>query len=370
VEGEQRKDSYFEYNVKRVRSLSEVVDDTSMSAVNSLVKQLMEKEFQVFSRQPTDQEHTLEYALRVLKVLYFLCKNTNLVSSQGIKFLMKNALQEDQEQEGFSDYDLQVSLSQIHPSLFHHHKLDMYIVKNIQDPYNIMGGGITDSLQQIFRSCPFLFPFHTRILFFKLVSFIGSIDMNRSIYFLKHFLKGKVGKVPQQDEKTFKIQKQKVVVDRTKLLECSFNLLKNINKRAFLEVEFKDEVGTGLGPTLEFYNLLSEELKVRKKEVWRPTMPDNCLFPAPISPTSNEDSQKVYELFRLAGTMVAKCLVDDRLFDLPISPLFWDIVLGKKMNLFDMERLDQEQFKVFSELQLLANKKRTIDKEPTFDFEA
>jgi hypothetical protein len=42
-----------------------------------------------------------------------------------------------------------------------------------------------------------LFPFSTRHLFFQLVSFIGAIDMNRSIYFLRQFLKSKGGKIAE-----------------------------------------------------------------------------------------------------------------------------------------------------------------------------
>jgi hypothetical protein len=65
---------------------------------------------------------------------------------------------------------------------------------------------------------------------------------------------------------------------------------------------------------------------------------------------SNEEMQKVYENFRLTGTMIAKSIVDDRLIDLPISPLWWDILLGKKMNIFDLDRLDKEFYKVFADL--------------------
>ena len=42
-----------------------------------------------------------------------------------------------------------------------------------------------------------------------------------------------------------------------------------MNKRAFIEFEFKDEIGTGMGPTLEFYALLADEFKVRKSDLWR-----------------------------------------------------------------------------------------------------
>jgi hypothetical protein len=48
---------------------------------------------------------------------------------------------------------------------------------------------------------------------------------------------------------------------------------------------------------------------------------------------------------------VAKSICDDRLIDLPLSSVFWDLVLAnKKMNLFDLERIDKDFFKIFAEL--------------------
>jgi len=105
--------------------------------------------------------------------------------------------------------------------------------------------------------------------------------------------------------------------------------MRNLSKRAFLEVSYVNEAGTGLGPTLEFYNLVAEEMR-KRPGLWR-KMEDNSLFPAPLklSETSKEDIQRVYEFFKLAGAIVAKSIVDDKLIDLPFSSLFWDIVLGK-----------------------------------------
>jgi hypothetical protein len=60
--------------------------------------------------------------------------------------------------------------------------------------------------------------------------------------------------------------------------------------------------------------------------------------------------------------IIAKSISDDRLIDLPLSPVFWDLILGKKMNIFDLERLAPEVFKSFANFQLLANKKKDIDK--------
>ena len=40
-------------------------------------------------------------------------------------------------------------------------------------------------------------------------------------------------------------------------------------QRTVLELEYFGEVGTGLGPTLEFFTLLSHELQKRSLGLWR-----------------------------------------------------------------------------------------------------
>lgn len=63
-----------------------------------------------------------------------------------------------------------------------------------------------------------------------------------------------------------------------------------------LEVEYFDEIGTGLGPTLEFYSLASKEFARRSLKLWRDedeTKPGTYVFhprglyPAPAN--SKED---------------------------------------------------------------------------------
>ena len=41
------------------------------------------------------------------------------------------------------------------------------------------------------------------------------------------------------------------------------------SSRAILEIQYENEVGTGLGPTLEFYALVSQELQRADLELWR-----------------------------------------------------------------------------------------------------
>ena len=41
------------------------------------------------------------------------------------------------------------------------------------------------------------------------------------------------------------------------------------HKPALLEIQYEGEVGTGLGPTLEFYALVSQEVQKCEYEMWR-----------------------------------------------------------------------------------------------------
>jgi E3 ubiquitin-protein ligase TRIP12 len=59
-----------------------------------------------------------------------------------------------------------------------------------------------------------------------------------------------------------------------------------------LEVEYFEEVGTGLGPTLEFYSLVSKEFARKDLKVWRDADATSSssyvshpsgLYPSPLS---------------------------------------------------------------------------------------
>ena len=67
-------------------------------------------------------------------------------------------------------------------------------------------------------------------------------------------------------------------------------------------------------------------------------MQDNSLFPSPVNmqKVKDEELKKLYEVFRMIGIMVAKSISDDRLIDLPLSSLFWDLVLGKVIIIWSL----------------------------------
>lgn len=60
---------------------------------------------------------------------------------------------------------------------------------------------------------------------------------------------------------------------------------------SILEVEYFEEVGTGLGPTLEFYSLVSKEFARKDLKIWRDSDSTSSslyvghpcgLYPAPL----------------------------------------------------------------------------------------
>ena len=141
------------------------------------------------------------------------------------------------------------------------------------------------------------------------------------------------------------------------------------SQKVVLEVEYFGEVGTGLGPTLEFYTLLSHDLQKVGLSMWRSNFSpykqsmeidgdelkngktNNIsesglsmatsdivqaplgLFPQPWPPNADTSDgskfSKVIKYFRLLGRVISKALQDGRLLDLPLSTTLYKLVLGQ-----------------------------------------
>ena len=87
--------------------------------------------------------------------------------------------------------------------IFHHYKLDANVLKLIQDPHKLVTGGLSGFLKEIFNSCSFLFHYETKLLYFKLVSFMG-VDINKCLGYLRSYQKkratGQMIYIPEQRE--------------------------------------------------------------------------------------------------------------------------------------------------------------------------
>jgi len=142
-----------------------------------------------------------------------------------------------------------------------------------------------------------------------------------------------------------------------------------------------------LGPTLEFYTLLSHDLQKADLGMWRNSSLQKSsvqkdgedltsdaanliraplgLFsrPWPQNSDSSDGSQfsKVIEYFRLLGRVIAKALQDGRLLDLPLSTAFYKLVVGQELDLHDILSFDYEFGKVLQELQALVFRKQYLE---------
>ena len=119
-------------------------------------------------------------------MLNFIAKNNYLLSEAGLNFLLSRS-ESGQELNELSSKEMDLSLPLINcEQYFHHGKLDANILKQIQDPHRLVSGGLTGMLKEIFASCSFLFGYETKVLYFKLVSFLG-VDINRSLGYLRQY---------------------------------------------------------------------------------------------------------------------------------------------------------------------------------------
>ena len=116
------------------------------------------------------------------------------------------------------------------------------------------------------RFFPFLFPFETRFAFLQSTSF-GYARL------IQKWQSQQAKSDSRRDDSLgflSRLQRQKVRISRNHLLESAVKVFELYGaSTSILEVEYFEEVGTGLGPTLEFYSLASKEFGRRDLKLWR-----------------------------------------------------------------------------------------------------
>lgn len=142
-----------------------------------------------------------------------------------------------------------------------------------------------------------------------------------------------------RDERPFlgRLQRQKVRISRSKILESALKVMELYGaSQSILEVEYFEEVGTGLGPTLEFYSTVSKEFSKKKLKLWRESDSHDSdeyafgvrgLFPAPMNEeqATNENGKRILHLFKMLGKFVARSMIDSRIIDVSFNPTFFRI---------------------------------------------
>ncbi|XP_075151574.1 ubiquitin fusion-degradation 4-like isoform X2 [Haematobia irritans] len=260
--------------------------------------------------------------------------------------------------------------------IFMSKKITNKLQQQIQDPLVLSSNSLPIWCEDLNQSCPFLFPFETRQLYFNCTAFGAS----RSIVCLQSQRDATIerqrmpGLSPRRDDqhefRVGRLKHERVKVPRDEnLLEWAMQVMKvHCNRKSVLEVGFLGEEGTGLGPTLEFFALVASELQrsdlcmwlcddeytttddsdaikditasvntleATTKDVSKPigyyvNRRQGGLFPAPL-PQDSEVCEKACKYFWFLGVFIAKVLQDMRLVDLPLSNSFLQLLCHNKM---------------------------------------
>lgn len=92
-----------------------------------------------------------------------------------------------------------------------------------------------------------------------------------------------------------KLPRLKVRVARSRLLQSAMKLLAIYGgKKAVIEIEFLGEVGTGLGPTTEFFTLICQEIQAKQLQMWRDD-DSNKQVPQRLSDAKSETTDEAEE---------------------------------------------------------------------------
>lgn len=237
-------------------------------------------------------------------------------------------------------------------------KITNKLMQQIQDPLVLSSNSLPGWCEHLNQACPFLFPFETRQLYFSSTAFGAS----RSIVWLQSqrdttMDRRMTGSSPRRDDqhefRVGRLKHDRVKVPRNEnLLEWAMQVMKiHAGRKSVLEVEFLEEEGTGLGPTLEFYALVSAELQRSDLGMWlyedehqeeaevdlgKGAKPlgyyvrrESGLFPAPL-PQDSEICDRVVKYFEFLGIFLAKVLQDGRIVDLPLSNAFLQLLCHNK----------------------------------------
>ncbi|KAI3951878.1 hypothetical protein MKW92_021484 [Papaver armeniacum] len=276
--------------------------------------------------------------------------------------------------EGKSDDldSLAVTVVPVPQSEFVSSKLTEKLEQQMVNPSAVCAGAMPSWCSQLMAECPFLFSFEARNKYFLLTTFRSqpakSHSSSASSNDNSSDRRSLVGNFPRK----------KFRIDRTDILSSAAQMMDaNAHKKVTLEAEYDDEVGTGLGPTLEFYTLVSHEFQKLGMGMWRedrsfPSSEKNVepgfvvapsgLFPRPWS-ASMESSNgvefpEVLKRFVLLGKVVAKALQDGRVMDLPLSKAFYKLAMDQDLNLYDIQSLDPALGRVLLEFQALVDRNR------------
>ena len=280
-------------------------------------------------------------------------------------------------------------------SAYLNRKLNAKLQRQLADPLALCSRALPSWCSSLASGCPFLFAFETRRLYLHSTAF----GLSRALQRLQQSTQDGVASAPngsQSERSEFRLgrlPRQKVRISRGRVMDSALKVMDlYASQKALLEVEYFGEVGTGLGPTLEFYTLVSRELRRSELRLWldetAPTPSGGgggggggggeaagdddassyvfspCgLYPRAVAQGDGDGGgvpPRTLQLFSFMGKFAAKAMLDNRLVDLPFSPTFLRQLLGKQLSIDDLGDVNPQLAATLRRLQTLAHKRSAI----------
>ncbi|XP_051580923.1 E3 ubiquitin-protein ligase TRIP12-like isoform X5 [Myxocyprinus asiaticus] len=265
-------------------------------------------------------------------------------------------------------------------SEFINSKLTAKANRQLQDPLVIMTGNIPNWLTELGKTCPFFFPFDTRQMLFYVTAF----DRDRAMQRLLD-TNPEINQSDSQDSRVApRLDRKKRTINRDELLKQAESVMQDLgSSRAMLEIQYENEVGTGLGPTQEFYALVSQELQRADLGLWRGEevalsnpkgsqegtkymFSSRGLFAVPFGRTTKPAHiAKIKMKFRFLGKLMAKAIMDFRLLDLPLGLPFYKWMLRHETSIssHDLVNIDPGVAKSIQHLEDIIRQKKRIEED-------
>ncbi|KAJ5665792.1 uncharacterized protein N7477_008240 [Penicillium maclennaniae] len=259
-------------------------------------------------------------------------------------------------------------------------KLTAKVNRQLEEPLIVASMCLPTWSEDLARLFSFLFPFETRHLFLQSTAFGYSRAMMR---WHNSQSTEDSRRDMRRDDRPFlsRLQRQKVRISRARILDSAMKVMELYGSSpSVLEVEYFEEVGTGLGPTLEFYSTVSREFSKKKLKIWRETDGTSSvaeyafgkrgLFPAPMSEeqASSEAGKKQLNLFKILGKFVARSMLDSRIIDISFNPAFFriaDTLSSVAPSLGTVKAVDEDLAKSLVMLKRFVKAKQSIEEDKT-----
>eukprot|EP00043_Microstomoeca_roanoka_P016942 m.175572 g.175572 ORF g.175572 m.175572 type:complete len:2014 (+) comp16549_c2_seq2:454-6495(+) len=275
----------------------------------------------------------------------------------------------------------------VSPTAFINRRLAAKIMREVGNTQALIRGSFPSWVTEAIDCCPFLLSYEQRVRFFKYTAFGFALGLR--------YLTGDADEGDRQP-----ISQTKVQVPREHLLATTAHIMQQYAAHPTeLSVSFVGEVGSGLGPTLEYYARTCDQFQRADLNLWRDTRhaaapvqeakaaqtskttnprPGHTgtsgsssvefvfnpqgLYPRPVAKLSDKSSA----IFELLGAFMAKAIQDNRPLDLNFSPAFYRWLIGAEpCSLSDVRDVDEGLWMSLRKLQQVVDEKRAIEADST-----